>query len=286
MTITNTSTLSVFTDPTNVPVAPPLTDPKAVDATSDLGIQVGGVDKTWTTTNVFGSGESSNVVLSGTNNYLNVGTGPANVTVLGGGNIVESVQFTGDNGKLFSVDYGISGQAAADASDVTKLVDLNAIVKGNSTSQNVTISEASAGIAPPATFNTYLHGGKGNDTLIGSFLDDFLRGGAGDDTIFAFGGNDLVRGGADNDYIDLGDGLDTILYTTDQVRSGDVDTLAAFVSGEDRLAFDTGIDSTLVFSGGDDITGYKSVTFTSGSNSTTLNIVSGAIKKSDITFLA
>ncbi len=140
-------------------------------------------------------------------------------------------------------------------------------------------------MAPNPT-NFYVHGGTGDDTIVGSFLSDFIRGGAGNDVIDAYGGNDLVRGGSGSDSIRLGDGQDTLFYTTDQVVTGDIDTLQDFDTSVDRLVFDKGIDTTLAFSSGDDISGYKTITFTSGSASTTLNVVNGAIKKSDITFLS
>ncbi|MFM7230290.1 MAG: calcium-binding protein [Cyanobacteriota bacterium] len=282
MTVTNTSTLSIFTTPTAVPVAPPDTNANSVNATAPGGLTLGGQNTSYSTTNF--ESAPQNVVLNGTGNRLNLGGGAANVAVLGGGQIIESAQFLGtDSGKLISVDMSIpTGADKASAVDAT--VNLNEIVTGNTVGSNVTIAASGGNMAPNPT-NFYVHGGTGNDTIIGSFLNDFLRGGAGDDVINAFAGDDLIRGGSGSDSIDLGDGNDTLFYTTDQVITGDSDTLTAFTSGEDRLVFDKGIDSTLVYSVGDDTFGYKSITFTSGTQSTTLNVVSGAIKKSDITFL-
>lgn len=246
------------------------------------GIALGGSANTYTTTNF--EPTPQNVVLTGTNNRLNVGGGAANVAVLGGGQVVESAQFLGtDSGKLISIELDTTN-GAANASAVYATVNLNQTVSGNTVGSSVTIAAAGGNMSPNPT-NFYVHGGTGDDTIIGSFLNDFIRGGAGDDVINAFGGNDLVRGGSGSDSIDLGAGVDTLFYTTDQVVTGDVDTLTAFTSGDDRLVFDKGIDTTLVFSGGDDTTGYTSVTFTASGNTTTLNVVSGAIKKSDITFL-
>jgi Ca2+-binding RTX toxin-like protein len=282
MTVTNTSTLAIFTNPLGVPVAPPDTNPNAVDATAVDGIALGGQSKTYTTTNF--AAAPQNVVLTGTGNRLNVGGGAANVAVLGGGQIIESAQFVGkDSGKLISIELN-STYGADQASFIDAKVDLSAIVSGNSVGSTTTILDASGNMSPDPT-NFYVHGGSGDDTIIGSFLSDFIRGGAGNDTINAFGGNDLVRGGSGSDSIDLGLGSDTLFYTVDQVQSGDIDTLTAFASGVDRLVFDKGIDTTLVYSDGDDTSGYRSITFTAGSQTTTLNVVSGAIKMSDITFL-
>lgn len=282
MTVTNTSTLSIFTTPTTVPVAPPNTNANSVDATAPGGLALGGQSTTYSTTNF--ESAPQNVVLTGTGNRLNVGGGAANVAVLGGGQIVESAQFVGtDSGKLISIELSPTN-GASNASAVGAKVDTNQTVTGDTLGSTVSIKAAGGNMAPDPT-NFYVHGGTGNDTIVGSFLNDFIRGGAGDDVINAFDGNDLIRGGSGSDSIDLGLGSDTLFYTTDQVVNGDLDTLTAFTSGADRLVFDKGIDSTLVYSGGDDTSGYKSITFTSGTQSTTLNVVSGAIKKSDITFL-
>jgi len=283
MTVTNTSTLSIFTSPLTVPVAPPNTNANSVDATSPAGTQLGGVFTTYSTTNF--EAAPQNVVLTGVANRLDLGGGAANVAVLGGGQIIESAQFLGtDSGKLISIEMNTTNNAD-DAAVTTATVNLVASVSGNTVGSSTTILAAGGNMSPNPT-NFYVHGGTGDDTIIGSFLNDFIRGGAGDDVINAFGGNDLVRGGSGSDSIDLGAGLDTLYYTSDQVVTGDSDSLTNFTSGDDRLVFENAIDSTLVFSNGDDLTGYKTITFTSGTQSTTLNVVSGAIKKSDITFLS
>jgi Ca2+-binding RTX toxin-like protein len=288
MTVTNTSTLSIFTTPLSVPVAPAGTNANSVDATSPGGLQLGGEGTTYSTTNF--AAAPQNVVLTGDGNRLNVGGGAANVAVLGGGQIVESTQFLGaDSGKLFSIDLGGDSADAAKAADTTATVDLAATVSGNSVGETVSIADAAGGMTLPTT-NFYIHGGTGNDTIIGSFLNDFLRGGAGNDTIASYAGNDIVRGGSGSDFIQLGaDGSfsDTLYYTSDQVVTGDIDTVDQWQSGSDRIVFDNTIDSTVVFSDGDDSSGYKTITFTSGGQSTQLNAINGStIFKTDIFFLA
>ena len=59
------------------------------------------------------------------------------------------------------------------------------------------------------TLRPTLHGGRGNDTLIGSDFADELRGDAGNDNIVALGGPDVVLGGNGHDRLDLGLGRDT-----------------------------------------------------------------------------
>jgi len=289
MTVTNTSTLSIFTTPLAVPVAPPSTNANSVDATSPGGVQLGGASKTYSTTNF--ASAPQNVVLTGDGNRLNVGGGAANVAVLGGGQIVESTQFLGtDSGKFFSINLGGDNADGALASNTAATVDLTATVSGNTVTETASVADAAGGMAPSSGVNFYIHGGTGDDTIIGSFLNDFLRGGAGNDTIASYAGNDIVRGGSGSDFIQLGADAafsDTLYYTSDQVVNGDVDTVDQFQTGSDRIVFDNTIDSTIVFSNGDDATGYKTITFTSGGQSTQLTAINGSsIFKSDIFFLS
>lgn len=79
------------------------------------------------------------------------------------------------------------------------------------------------------------HGDAGNDTLTGSWGDDFLDGGDGNDDLTGFGGNDYLRGGSGNDTLnflddirfpgggqyDGGAGIDTLTLSTEY--SGYVD---------------------------------------------------------------
>jgi Ca2+-binding RTX toxin-like protein len=294
MTVTNTSTLSIFTTPLSVPVAPPDTNPNAVNATSGIGLQLGGQAETYSTTNfakdpTTGAELVQQVVLTGDGNRLNVGGGAASVAILGGGQIVESTQFLGtDSGKIFSINLGADNPDGAKASNLFAQIDITAAVSGNAVGESTTIADAAGGLLPSPT-NFYIHGGTGNDTIIGSFLNDFLRGGAGDDTIAAYAGNDVVRGGSGSDFIQLGDDAaqsDTLFYTSDQVVNGDKDTIDQFETGSDKIVFDNTVDTTIVYSGGDDVTGYTSIQFTSGGQSSELSVINGSkLFKSDIVFL-
>lgn len=72
-----------------------------------------------------------------------------------------------------------------------------------------------------------LHGGKGNDTLIGNSVTNWLRGGAGDD---------LLDSGAGDDAIDGGPGADLI------VGGAGYDNLAGFGGNDTFKAVDSKID--------------------------------------------
>ena len=205
-------------DPSNVDTW--TDDPNLVDGT-DEPVQVGGVGNTWATTTA-PAGTPAQVVLSGENNTLSVGFGPAEIqSIGGGGNIIESVQVLGDGTKIISTGNFGQGGAAFNAT-----VNENASTTGDLIGESSTISAMAGGLSP--FLYSYVVGGTGDDLLYGSSFSDFLRGGAGDDTIYAFGGNDIVRGGAGSDLITLGTGNDTLYYTADQLQDGDIDTVTDF----------------------------------------------------------
>ena len=206
-------------DPSNVDTW--TDDPNLVDGT-DGPVQVGGVGNTWATTTA-PAGTPAQVVLSGENNTLSVGLGPAEIQSIGkGGNIIESIQVLGDGTKIISTgNFGQEGGA-----EFTTTVNENASTTGDLIGESSTISAMAGGLSP--FLYSYVVGGTGDDLLYGSSFSDFLRGGAGDDTIYAFGGNDIVRGGAGSDLITLGTGNDTLYYTADQLQDGDTDTVTDF----------------------------------------------------------
>ncbi|MCT0218421.1 hypothetical protein KQ304_05290 [Synechococcus sp. CS-1329] len=250
----------VFTDPLSVPAPPEGSSQSAVDATT-TPVQLGGVDQAFTTQSA-APGEVAQVVVSGENNLLNVGTGAADVQVTGGGTIIESVQ-------LFDT---ATGEPVPDASKVISLgnanvpyngavINTDVQVVGDTIGTSESISSAGGGLVPEGGFAYYASAGTGNDIVVGSSLNDFIRGGAGNDNINAGGGNDLVRGGAGNDTVFLGAGEDTLYLTIDQVGAGATDFLTDFTAGQDLVA----VDSSILYS----ISGNQ-ITFTGidGSTST------------------
>ncbi|HBJ33206.1 MAG TPA: hypothetical protein DDZ51_00280, partial [Planctomycetaceae bacterium] len=76
-------------------------------------------------------------------------------------------------------------------------------------------------VASQTIFGSRIHGGEGDDVIIGGPGNDTLHGDAGDDVIFGGGLNDTIRGGIGNDILmgehgrdklDGGDG-DDVIYT-------------------------------------------------------------------------
>jgi Ca2+-binding RTX toxin-like protein len=196
-------------------------NPDQVDGSTPS--QVGGIGNTFATTNAV-PGTPNQVVLSGQQNTLIVGTGQAEIQSIGeGGNAIEAVQVLGDGTKIISTgNFGQGGQA------FTLAVNEAAVTTGDVIGQTSTIDAMAGGLSPAGGFYSYASGGTGNDLLYGSAFSDFFRGGMGNDTIFTYGGDDLVRGGAGSDMMTLGSGNDTIYYTFDQLVNGDIDTVTDF----------------------------------------------------------
>jgi Ca2+-binding RTX toxin-like protein len=237
------------------------------------------------------------LVVNGLNNSVNLGTGSAEVNAVGGGAIVESVQLVNSNGnpisdvgKAFSLGGGdpATGGVAYNGG----LVDTSAQVAGNSVSApKESISAAAGSLTPAPGFGFYVHGGTGNDAIVGSIFADFIRGGAGNDLIDASGGNDLVRGGTGSDSITLGLGIDTLYYTIDQVGGNNVDTLTDFLSGTDKIAVQGGVGIGVFDLAGNAFTASSAATntivFKAGASQTTLtNSGAGRFLFGDILFIA
>ena len=206
-------------------------NPGEVDATSTPQ-QVSGDNNTFTTTDALG-GTTAQVLLTGQQNTLNVGSGSAEIQSTGQGNVVEALQVLGDGTKIISTGtFGAGGESFV----AGVVVSGTQSTTGNVIGQSATINEMAGGMAPagPAGgFYSQATGGTGNDLLYGSAFSDFFRGGMGNDTIYAYGGNDIVRGGAGSELVSLGAGDDTLYYTFDQLQNGDIDTVTDFNTGGD-----------------------------------------------------
>jgi len=90
------------------------------------------------------------------------------------------------------------------------------------------------------TGNDSLGGGVGNDSLVGMGGNDTLGGDAGDDTLNGGAGNDRLGGGTGKDRLAGAAGLDDFRFTT-APNSSNVDTIAGFVSADDRISLDNAV---------------------------------------------
>lgn len=83
-----------------------------------------------------------------------------------------------------------------------------------------------------------VYANRGNDTLRGLEGDDLLRAGQGDDAIFGANGNDILHGNLGNDRVEGGDGNDFL-------RGGQGDDLLDGGDGRDYLVGDFGTDTLI-----------------------------------------
>ena len=89
----------------------------------------------------------------------------------------------------------------------------------------------------------WLTGKEGNDTLIGGAGNDTLQGGVGNDVLMGGLDFDTLYGGAGNDTLDGGDGGDTFVFNDPLVGINNYDVIANFVSGQDKIRFDSAFTS-------------------------------------------
>jgi len=202
-------------------------NPDVVDATSSP-VQVSGTNNTFTTTDA-PVGTTAQILVTGQENTLNVGSGSAEIQSLGQGNVIEALQVLGDGTKIISTGtFGAGGESFVAGVAVSG----TQATTGNVIGQSATINEMAGGMAVAGGFYSQATGGTGNDQLYGSAFSDFFRGGLGNDSIYAYGGNDVVRGGAGSDLVSLGTGDDTLYYSFDQLQN-DIDTVTDFNTGTD-----------------------------------------------------
>ena len=119
------------------------------------------------------------------------------------------------------------------------------------------------GTGSSADSNDLVYGGQGNDTIYGNQGDDELYGGGdvyspndvadtvyggqGNDRLYGNGGNDVIYGNAGDDWMHGGADADTFVF-----GSGDGnDTLGKFVSGEDIIQLQGGLNNSGIQSGTD-----------------------------------
>ncbi len=93
-----------------------------------------------------------------------------------------------------------------------------------------------------------LNGGDGNDTLIGTPLNDVLNGGNGDDSLNGVGGDNTLDGGAGNDILFGGAGNDSIL-------GGAGNDIASGLDGNDTILGGDGNDTVQGQYGNDSLDG-------------------------------
>jgi Ca2+-binding RTX toxin-like protein len=192
-------------------------------------------------------GEAGNDTLygGGGDDLLNGGTGTNSLFGGAGTDIVESILTGSQNLVLTDTSLITTGTGDTENSTLDS-IERAALYGGDGDN----IMDATAFSGP-----TYMEGGAGRDTLLGSEQDDELNGGAGRDIIYGYGGDDILAGGGNDDQLYGGMGND----------------LLTGGAGDDTLFGEEG-DDTLFGNGGNDFLsgGIGSDTLNGGAGNDTL----------------
>ncbi|MCG8491533.1 MAG: Ig-like domain-containing protein, partial [Sneathiellales bacterium] len=126
--------------------------------------------------------------------------------------------------------------------------------------------------------NDRISGGDGADSLFGEQGDDTLLGGSGQDTLKGGGGNDVVNGGSGNDELYGDSGNDTLVGADgrDTLKGGGGDDRLVGGDGNDFLEGESGDDTLLGGAGNDELYGGSGDdSLSGGAGNDTLNGSSG-----------
>jgi Ca2+-binding RTX toxin-like protein len=172
-------------------------------------------------------GEAGNDTLygQGGDDLLNGGTGTNTLYGGAGTDTVESILTGSQNLVLTDTSLITTGSGDTENSTLDS-IERAALYGGDG--DNIMDATAFSG-------TTYMEGGAGRDTLLGSEQADELNGGAGRDTIYGYGGDDILAGGGNDDELYGGMGND----------------LLTGGAGDDTLFGEEG-DDTLFGNGGND----------------------------------
>jgi Ca2+-binding RTX toxin-like protein len=219
---------------------------------------VGGLNSTYST---YTGGDGNDSITGGNGNLNFFSGGAGNDTLIGGSGRESFDPGTGadsiDGGigeDYFSIDNSTdtvanninyttltNGTIIGGANDGTTFKNVeNISIKTGSGNDYINISGATGGFGASG-----IHGGAGNDTIVGSLTGDFnsyqgddgndnITGGNTFDILYGGEGNDTLNGGGYDDDLNGGDGNDTYVInantdtgidTIDEIETGGIDTL-------------------------------------------------------------
>ena len=209
-----------------------------------------------------GTSQVVNVTINGTTDVVN--HAPTNITLKpvdygnslpGGGDTVATIVTTDpDAGDTHT--YTVTGAAGFSVSGSNLTVSASGMGTNSLYTIQITATDHPGGATYVETFNIITGAGGANtlptggtglpneDILYGLNNADLMFGGAGADTLFGQAGDDMLQGGDGNDTLYGGTGSDQFIFNTAPGASN-VDTIADFVSGTDKIVLENAIFTTL-----------------------------------------
>ena len=145
----------------------------------------------------------------------------------------DTYKFSNLNGTFILDGAGVDTISAYNASqDVT--IDLRPGSHSHLGSKSTYITDANQLTISHGSDIENVITGSGDDTVVGTNLDNVILTGSGSDTIFAGGGTDIIRSGAGSDKIDVSESeqsRDTITLDTSITSVSGIDTIYGFAQG-------------------------------------------------------
>lgn len=185
------------------------------------------------TSNVNGTGNGLNNVLTGNsgNNILDGGSG--NDTLIGGAGTDTLIGGLGND--VYAL--GTENDVVNDSSGIDAITSAITRSLGSySTIENLTL------------LGTAAINGTGNslaNTIVGNSGNNIINGGSGNDTLAGGLGNDRLMGDVGNDMLTGGTGLDTFVFNTALNASTNVDRIVDFSVADDSIWLENGIMTAL-----------------------------------------
>jgi RHS repeat-associated protein len=189
------------------------------------------------TSNIDGTGNIVNNVLTGNSGSNTLNTGDGNDTLNGGAGTDALIGGVGNDTYLVDTTTDIITEYDNGGTD-TVSSSVNYTLGDNL--ENLTLTGSGANGTGNA-LNNVITGNYANNTVDGGIGDDSLSGSVGIDTLMGGSGNDLLAGGSGNDRLTGDADNDRFIYDTNAVFATSavgIDQITDFVSGIDKIVLD------------------------------------------------
>jgi Ca2+-binding RTX toxin-like protein len=212
------------------------TDTVSSSVTYTLGVNLENLTLTGTS-NIDGTGNIVDNVLTGNSGSNTLNTGDGNDTLNGGVGSDALIGGVGNDTYLVDTTTDIITEYDNGGTD-TVSSSVNYTLGDNL--ENLTLTGSGVNGTGNA-LNNVITGNYANNTIDGGIGDDSLSGSVGIDTLMGGSGNDLLAGGSGNDLLTGDAGSDHFIYDTNGVFTTStvgIDQITDFVSGTDKIVLD------------------------------------------------